>query len=350
MFRLFSIFDVSCLLLRGQCRHSMIVVIQVHGLDPGAIINHCLPPFYLKYPSRILFFKVKSNMTAPSPATSSSSPETPSNANTQSPQRHYDSVSSQSDKTGSLLPNQSELNITSNDEHNFSNVLRERMKQRKDKEDAALAQLRVQVKHLEAALTAETKRRVQAVKEVQEQAKEAVNQVTTLWKESVTKEGTEMNRRLASLEERITELEDRWKGDVSSIEKNIDSKTTQWENALGELQAQAETERKSRSRREEQILQQINDVSEKYEKSWKEERHHRVSEVSKLTERVKTQEDIRDAQVKGLEGRIQKALDELNNALEVEVNERQTRDTEIVAALNKYTEQVQSSLSFVSSI
>ncbi|GAX13180.1 hypothetical protein FisN_17Hh110 [Fistulifera solaris] len=224
------------------------------------------------------------------------------------------------------------------------------MKQRKEKEDAAVAHLRVQVKHLEAALTAETKRRVQAVKEVQEQAKAAVSQVTALWKESVEKEGTEMNRRLASLEERIAELEEHWKRDVSSIENNIDSKAKQWESALGELQAQAETERKSRSRREEQIMQQINDVSEKYEKSWKEERHHRVSEVGKLTERVKTQEDVRDAQVKRLEGRIQKALDDLNNALEVEVNERQTRDTEIVTALNKYTEQVQTSLSFVSGI
>ena len=290
-------------------------------------------------------------MTAPFPATSSSTPETPSNnANTESPLRQQDSVSPHNDKDVHLTPVQSELYIAIKDDQNFSNVLRERMKQRKEKEDAALAQLRVQVKHLEAALTAETKRRVQAVKEVQEQAKEAVNQVTTLWKESVTKEGTEMNRRLASLEDRITELEDRWRGDVSSIEKNIDSKATHWECALGELQAQAETERKSRLRREEQIMQQINEVSEKYEKSWKEERHHRVSEVSKLTERVKTQEDIRDAQVKGLEGRIQKALDDLNDALAVEVSERQTRDTEIVTALNKYTEQVQSSLSFVSSI
>jgi hypothetical protein len=289
-------------------------------------------------------------MTAPSSALTSSSttPENTSHANTESHPRQQESVSSQHDVTD--LSMRTIMNNSQSDDQNFSNVLKERMKQRKEKEDAAVAHLRVQVKHLEAALTAETKRRVQAVKEVQEQAKAAVSQVTALWKESVEKEGTEMNRRLASLEERIAELEEHWKRDVSSIENNIDSKAKQWESALGELQAQAETERKSRSRREEQIMQQINDVSEKYEKSWKEERHHRVSEVGKLTERVKTQEDVRDAQVKRLEGRIQKALDDLNNALEVEVNERQTRDTEIVTALNKYTEQVQTSLSFVSGI
>jgi chromosome segregation ATPase len=290
-------------------------------------------------------------MTAPSSAVTSSSttPEKPS-SDAESLPRQHESAAPQHDMAGSLTPNTTILTSSGSDDQNFSNVLKERMKQRKEKEDAALAHLRVQVKHLEAALTAETKRRVQAVKEVQEQAKEAVSQVTALWKESVEKEGTEMNRRLASLEERIADLEEHWKRDVTSIEKNIDSKAKQWESALGELQAQAETERKSRSRREEQIIQQINDVSEKYEKCWKEERHYRVSEVSKLTERVKTQEDVRDAQVKGLEGRIQKALDDLNNALEVEVNERQTRDTEIVTALNKYTEQVQTSLSFVSGI
>lgn len=290
-------------------------------------------------------------MTAPSsPAQASPASEKPSNANPESPQRSHETVSPQVDTTSSLTPDQSASNIPNNDDQNFSNVLRERMKQRKEKEDAALSHLRVQVKHLEAALTAETKRRVQAVKEVQEKAKEAVNQVTALWKESLEKEGTEVNRRLASLEDRISELEERWQEDVSAIEKNIGSKSTQWKGALEKLQAQAETERKSRVRREEQIMKQINDVSEKYEKCWKDERHVRVSELSKLTERVKTQEDTRDAQVKGLEGRIQKALDDLNNSLEAEVNERQTQDDEIVTALNKYTEQLQSSLSFFSNI
>lgn len=288
-------------------------------------------------------------MTAPSISTHPT-PEQLLQSKDESPQRSHTSVSPRFEMTGTLLQDQSTLTSPNHDDQNFSSVLRERMKQRKEREDAAVAHLRVQVKRLEAALTAETKRRVQAVKEVQEQAKEAVNQVTALWRESLEKEGTEVNQRLASLEDRINHLENRWKGDVSAIEKNIDNKATQWKSALEELQTQAEMERKARMRREERIMQQINEVSEKYEKSWKEERHLRVTELSKLTERVKTQEDIRDAQVKGLEERIQEALDDLNNALETEANERQTQDTEIVTALNKYTEQVQSSLSFVSGI
>jgi len=234
-----------------------------------------------------------------------------------------------------------------NDEE-FAHLMRERTKQRKEREDAALAHLRVQVSNLEAALAAETKRRVQAVADVKAEARAAVESVTAQWKASLQKEGTEANQRLAVLEERIQKLEDRWESDVSTIEKVVATKSTAWKSALDEVQSKAESERKARLQREGRMMQRIQELSDQYEEQWKVERRDRTAAVHALTQRVEIQEGERAAQVKGLQGRIQTALAELESALNEETRERKAQDEELVSVLNRYTAQVQTSLSYVS--
>ena len=236
------------------------------------------------------------------------------------------------------------------DDEEFANLMRERTKQRKEREDAALAHLRVQVRRLEAALAAETKRRVQAVAEVKKEAQAAIDQVSSQWKESLEKEGTEADERLSLLDERISILEKRWEEDVIGLETAITTKATVWKSALEDVQNQAEAERKSRLQREGRLMQRIQEVSDEYQEKWKEERRDRTADLTSLTERVHVQEGTRDSQVKGLEARIQEALKDLDAALKQEISERQVQDESIVGALNKYTAQVQTSLSFVSGV
>jgi hypothetical protein len=236
------------------------------------------------------------------------------------------------------------------DDQDFRDLMRERTKQRKEREDAQLANLRVQVRRLEAALGAETKRRVQAVAAAQAQAQQAVEQVAQQWKASLEKEGNETNARVAMLEERLDLLEQRWEKDVQDVGTAITTRSLTWKAALEDLKAQADAERKSRLQREGRLLQRIQDVSEQYQEQWKEERHTRVSELSNLTERVHIQEDARGAQVTKLETSIEEALLELNSALLKEMKERESQDEELVTVLNTYTANVQQSLSFVSGV
>lgn len=252
--------------------------------------------------------------------------------------------------SGNSNTNNTGLIVVPHNDEEFAALLRERTKQRKEREDAALAELRVHVRRLEAALTAETKRRVAAVSELQTQAKHAVDTVLVQWKESLGRESAETQERLNVLEQRLVALEERWERDVKALDGTIANKAKAWKTSLEELQSQAETERKARLQREGKILQRIQELSEQYQEQWKEERHARVAELSALTGRVHIQEDARDAQVKKLEERIHVALEGLNVALRQESTERQERDDEIVDALNKYTAQVQTSLSFVSGV
>ena len=111
-----------------------------------------------------------------------------------------------------------------------------------------------------------------------------------------------------------------------------------------------EADMKVRLQREEQLLQQVDDLSEQYQERWKKERGERKADLRELTERVQVQEDVRDAQVQALEKRFKEALDDVKMQLQVEVKEREEQDHAIVRALNKYTAKVQSSLSFVSGV
>ena len=241
-------------------------------------------------------------------------------------------------------------NDDDDDDDDFARQMRERTKQRREREDAALAHLRVQVRHLEAALTAETKRRVAAVAAASEAAAEAVQQVAEEWQKTVVSEQNETGRRLQLLEERVEKLEHVWQRDVRQLHGKIETSAESCNAKLDVLEEKMEADMKVRLQREEQLLQQVDDLSEQYQERWKKERGERKADLRELTERVQVQEDVRDAQVQALEKRFKEALDDVKMQLQVEVKEREEQDHAIVRALNKYTAKVQSSLSFVSGV
>ena len=237
-----------------------------------------------------------------------------------------------------------------NDDDDFAQQMRERTKQRKEREDATLAHLRVQVRRLEAALTAETKRRVAAVAAAQTAAATAVQQVSDEWKNIVSQEQTQTAERLLLLEQRIAQLEVAWQQDVRKLHGRIQTSAESCDSKLTALQDETQISTQARLQREEELLQQINDLSAQYQERWKQERAERKTVVQELTERVQLQEQVRDGQVQALEKQFQEALDQVKTDLQVETAEREEQDQAIVAALNKYTAQVQSSLSFVSGV
>jgi predicted 2-oxoglutarate/Fe(II)-dependent dioxygenase YbiX len=75
-----------------------------------------------------------------------------------------------------------------------------------------------------------------------------------------------------------------------------------------------------------------------------------MDHINKLEQKVGRQETTRAAQQASFQQRVDDELEALQRDLEEEVvQERQTQDEEIVAALNRYVEQLQQSLSIPSS-
>ena len=154
------------------------------------------------------------------------------------------------------------------DGHEFEQVMKERARMRREKEDSHVAELRVKVSRLEQALAAETKRRVEATRKLDKQAKEEIKH----WEDRCLKEMKEhreiVENRLEKLELRFNELEERWNTEKQDQAEQVSKKGEEFTAALDDLRKEAETERKLRLAREGQLLQQIETHGKDYESLW----------------------------------------------------------------------------------
>lgn len=235
------------------------------------------------------------------------------------------------------------------DSQEFEQIMKERARIRREKEDSHVAELRVKVQRLEQALAAETKRRVEAQKKLEKQAKEEIAH----WEDRCMKEMKEqrvmVEDRLEKLELRFMELEQRFKAETEEQEQTIARKGEEFTAALDELRKEAETERKLRLAREGQLLQQIETHGKDYESLWDRERQERIESVGELVNQLESNEDARKQGRKAVEVRLEEELSQLQQELEQETMERQRRDDEIGAALDKYAFQFQQSLNILNS-
>ena len=79
------------------------------------------------------------------------------------------------------------------------------------------------------------------------------------------------------------------------------------------------------------------------------ERQERIESVGELVNQLESNEEARKLGRKTVEVRLEEELSQLQLELEKETMERQRRDTEISAALDKYTLQFQQSLNILNS-
>lgn len=226
----------------------------------------------------------------------------------------------------------------------FEQIMKERARMRRNKEDSHVAELRVKVARLEQALSAETKRRVEATKQLERYAKEEIVQ----WEQRCHKELVESRQmvegRLEVLEVRFNQLEERWTRESQQQQSQITEKGKEFTAALDELRKEAETERKLRLVREGQFLQQIEAHGKDYEGLWDRERQERIECVGELVNQLENNEDARKVGRKAVEIRLEEELVELQRELEQETLDRRKGDDEIHAELERYTLQFQRSL------
>ena len=101
----------------------------------------------------------------------------------------------------------------------FASLLKSRAQQRKDREDAAVAALRVQVSRLEAALQAETKRRIAVTQQLQTTAAGEWERVERTLQQQYQDLAQQADQRWMVLEDRLSALEEKWKTDVLAAEQ-----------------------------------------------------------------------------------------------------------------------------------
>lgn len=231
----------------------------------------------------------------------------------------------------------------------FEQIMKERARMRREKEDSHVAELRVKVARLEHALAAETKRRVEATRQLEKQAKEELQHWEDRCRAELQEQRALVEDRLEKLELRMNALEDRWQRDCQQQKDTINKKGQEFETALEELRKEAETERKLREVREGQFFQQIEAKGKDYEDRWDKEREERIASVSDIVHQVETNEEERRLGRNALEIRLEEELDQLRRDFEEERIERMKADDGISDALDKYAVQFQQSLNILNS-
>lgn len=229
---------------------------------------------------------------------------------------------------------------------NFAEVVKERTRLRREREDAALSNLTVQVSRLEAALQAESKRRAKAVQVIKQQAVKEIQQMEETVRNQMHEETVLVEKRLLAIEDRISALEQRWLSDVTALSTDLERNRREIDSELQELYSVTERERQSRVAREKMLEKRLQDTSLDYQERWTKERQDRISAVTSIHDAVKEQGRNHDQLTASFEQKINQEIQYLTQDIEREVVERQTNDDEIVAALNRYTAQLQQTLSY----
>jgi len=229
----------------------------------------------------------------------------------------------------------------------FEELMKERTRIRKEREEYSVAELRMKIQKLEQALTAEVKRRLNATHSLEERTKQHIADMEERLVARMETMNSKLSTKLADVEERLTSLEESIDKDYEYHKQQVDIQSAAFQESLVQVQRDMEQEKKSRLIREGRLLQQVETHAKELEQLYKEEQELRISEISKLTGTLSSQTSLLQEQQLGWEAQIQAELSGLQGDLEREITERQVEDEAIVAALNQYTQQLQQSLNIL---
>lgn len=230
----------------------------------------------------------------------------------------------------------------------FEAIMKEKSRQRKEREDAAVASLRVQVKRLEAALCAETKRRIAVTQQLsQERIQSEIMRLEHDMRNEIIAHTAHLDERYASLEHRLSSLEDAWKHNVLNMEKMIDKTSKELRETVDSLRQATVHEQATRVHKEELLLQQLTELERAHNERWNLESQQRNVTVNALQVQLHQHEQQRTQQVDSYQGQLQHELQMLQMELQQEKKERQVQDDDIVKALNRYCEKLQQTMTMV---
>ena len=202
---------------------------------------------------------------------------------------------------------------------------------------------------LEDALAAETKRRVDATTALDELARTQVHEMEERIREQLKGENEMLQARLTALEERVSTLEENWVADANRQIEVVETRAGELSKSIAQIRDDQNMERKARLKREGILLRQVEEHAKDAEDSWKSERKDRTKRLKELEEQIIRNEARLALEQKRYEDRIEEELASLRDELMAETVEREHQDEIIVAALNRYTKQLQHSLSILSS-
>jgi len=230
----------------------------------------------------------------------------------------------------------------------FEELMKERTRIRKEREEYSVAELRVRVTKLEQALAAQVKRRVDSLHQLELKSQEQIYNMEQRLADLVKEQTQTTSARIESLEQRLQELECKFEEESETQAISVAYTTKEFQEMLHDLQHSVDVEKKQRLVREGRFLQQLESHQQLTKSTLQEETKTRQDEIQKLEQNLENSKTEHTTQTLLWQTKIQSELQKLELELKDEVSQRQDQDEEIVQALNRYTKQLQHSLSILS--
>jgi len=232
----------------------------------------------------------------------------------------------------------------------FEAVLEERAKQRREKEDQTIAELRVCMRKMDESLSQEIKRRIECTTSLETMCSEEICAMEVRLNSVIDERVNTVKERLDLLENKVGELNTRLEEERTKIPLDIEQRGKELEDMIRSFQEDFNVEKSDRLSREGRIMKQLTDHAELMRSQWNDERTSREESVSKLTSNLNNHDNSRSEADEDFEFLIRTELNNLKQDIARETQERKIEDDEIVDAMNRYADNVQGSLSVLSSV
>ncbi|DAZ95176.1 TPA: hypothetical protein N0F65_012430 [Lagenidium giganteum] len=231
-----------------------------------------------------------------------------------------------------------------NDFSTFDDSMRIGTRQRREKDEYRLAEMRHEMSRLEKSLEAEIKKRIEMNKSLQNYCDEQVIEMRAQFESLLNERANQVNERLDGLAAEIQSLQQVVEEEKRRIPLMIENKTNELTQKLISFMDAFEEERKRRLAQEEMILKRLSDHEHLTAENFDKERRDRELKYSDLKSALEAYTSNRMRADERFQSLAQEEIAGIQNALVTEAQAREREDDEIIEALNRYTAKLQESL------
>ena len=222
-------------------------------------------------------------------------------------------------------------------------------RQRKEKEEFKIAELKNSMTRLDTELITEIKRRTEMNKSTQIWFEQNLSAVNKQFHQELDERTEASHLKIEGLSDRITELDRRRIEDRQEILNEIERTGNELKRMLAEFKAEFVRDQERRLHREEELVRQLTDHEQEVSVKFSDQVEKRESLYQTVRVILEDNIKMRDKAEERFQTFFEKEIHQLHNTLGREKEVREREDDEIVEALNRYTIKLQTSLQIINS-
>ena len=231
----------------------------------------------------------------------------------------------------------------------FEGVLRNGTRQRRERDEARVADLRQIITSVEIAVNQESERRREASKALQSWAETQVLSVRTRIEEHLSASHNDILQRIAALNDRVTSLEKQFQKDKLDVLEEIDIRNKTLLAALKTFHEEFEAEKKSRLEREQKIMDRLGMAEHEAIALWETERSIRENIYMNVKKQLEEAIENRTKIDSKFQSSIFTELSAIKNGITAEAEAREAEDDALARSLQTYVSKLQASLALINS-